>query len=72
MECYHLMLGLIQADNSANGFLETGVTVDRARTAVETMVERGTGSAEAPQNVPFSRDTNAVMKAALQVSPLPV
>ena len=61
------MLGLISADNNFNGFLETGVTVDRARTAVEMLLHRTPAKEEPSESVPFSRDTNTVMKSALQV-----
>lgn len=64
------MLGLISADNSFNGFLETGVTGDKARAAAEEILEQSPPNALLSQNIPFSRPTKTVMNAAVEVKRL--
>lgn len=61
------MLGLVASDSNQNGFLETGVTVQRARSAIEELLEPYEKKISESVNVPFSVRANAVMKAALQV-----
>lgn len=67
VECYHLLLGVISADNSPDGFLETGVDIDKCRTATKALLKDSLPNPH-DSDVPFSRDTKAVMEAALHLA----
>ncbi|XP_042388362.1 chaperone protein ClpD2, chloroplastic-like [Zingiber officinale] len=66
----HLLLGLIAEDASADGFLDSGVTIDRARDAVLAWWTESSTSKPAPPSaaadVPFSAGTKRVLQTAAE------
>ncbi|CAA7404962.1 unnamed protein product [Spirodela intermedia] len=69
----HLLLGLIAEDRSPEGFLSSGITIDAARRAVQTIWADAAGGAPAggglqATDVPFSISTKRVFDAAVEYS----
>ncbi|KAL6584607.1 hypothetical protein OROMI_003896 [Orobanche minor] len=74
----HLLLGLIEEDRSPRGFLESGITIDIAREAVQSFPQGGYrsdgngGGLRQPQipatEVPFSTGAKRVFEAAVDYS----
>ncbi|KAK1259943.1 hypothetical protein QJS04_geneDACA021497 [Acorus gramineus] len=68
----HLLLGLIAEDRSPDGFLGSGITVDRAREAVRSIWGDGGDGAVVGDglatSVPFSISTKRVFEAAVDRS----
>ncbi|CAM6088346.1 unnamed protein product [Calypogeia fissa] len=67
-----LLLGLIAEDRGSEGFLRTGVTIERAREAVRGLSDERVGGSLSPDKpateVPFSRGSKRVFEAALEHS----
>jgi ATP-dependent Clp protease ATP-binding subunit ClpC len=65
----HVLLGLISeaAASKAGGFLNSGLTPDRARAAVEALGGRGM-ALDTGGNIPFSREVRKTFEAATSVS----
>ncbi|KAL3681430.1 hypothetical protein R1sor_024386 [Riccia sorocarpa] len=67
-----LLLGLIAEDRGKEGFLRTGVTIERAREAVRGLTIERTGGTLSPDKpateVPFSHGSKRVFEAALEHS----
>lgn len=63
----HVLLGLIAEEtNSKHGFLNSGLTVDKARAAVEALSgKRKPNSTH--ENIPFSREVRKTFEAATNV-----
>lgn len=72
-----LLMGLLSEEPpSKTGFYGSGITLDKARTAVEALQERarqadGRSSAGPTQELPFSRDAKRVFETAAEVAFLP-
>ncbi|URE10266.1 hypothetical protein MUK42_22313 [Musa troglodytarum] len=71
----HLLLGLVAEDKSPSGFLDSGITIDRAREAVRTIWPDGvaadqatTPSSGSSAGVPFSLNSKRVFQAAVECS----
>ncbi|XP_008812476.2 chaperone protein ClpD2, chloroplastic [Phoenix dactylifera] len=69
----HLLLGLVAEDRSPDGFLGSGITVDRAREAVRSIWTETTGGGDpstsrSATDVPFSISTKRVFEAAVEFS----
>ncbi|KAM0936054.1 putative ClpA/B family, AAA+ ATPase domain, ATPase, AAA-type, core, Clp, repeat (R) [Dioscorea sansibarensis] len=66
----HLLLGLITEDRSPDGFLGSGITIERAREAVKTIwSESGPPpSSKSATDVPFSTSCKRVFEAAVEYS----
>uniref|UniRef100_A0A1D1YXZ2 Chaperone protein ClpD2, chloroplastic n=1 Tax=Anthurium amnicola TaxID=1678845 RepID=A0A1D1YXZ2_9ARAE len=69
----HLLLGLIAEDRSPDGFLGSGITIDRAREAVRGIWTDASGggapsSAGQATDVPFSISSKRVFDAAVEYS----
>ena len=76
----HLLLGLIIEDRDPNGFLGSGIKIDKAREVVKSIWQRESDSAEASElvskgergvshsDVPFSASTKRVFGAAIEYS----
>ncbi|MQL78586.1 hypothetical protein Taro_011016 [Colocasia esculenta] len=67
----HLLLGLIAEDRSTDGFLGSGITVDRAREAVRSIwggAAPATSASGQATDVPFSVSTKRVFDAAVEYS----
>jgi len=76
----HLLLGLIIEDRDPNGFLGSGIKIDKAREVVKSIWQRESDSAEASElvskgergvshsDVPFSASTKRVFEAAIEYS----
>lgn len=67
----HLLLGLIAEDRSADGFLSSGITIDRAREAVRSIwggPAPASSAAGQATDVPFSVSTKRVFDAAVEYS----
>ncbi|KAJ0988690.1 hypothetical protein J5N97_007046 [Dioscorea zingiberensis] len=66
----HLLLGLVTEDRSPDGFLGSGITIDRARDAVRTIwSESGQApSSKSATDVPFSTSCKRVFEAAVEYS----
>ncbi|XP_074577012.1 chaperone protein ClpD2, chloroplastic-like [Curcuma longa] len=67
----HLLLGLIAEDASADGFLDSGVTIDRAREVVrswwaESSAAKPARPSESSTDVPFSAGTQRVLLTAAE------
>ncbi|KAG6551592.1 hypothetical protein Mapa_006669 [Marchantia paleacea] len=67
-----LLLGLIAEDRGSEGFLRTGVTIERARDAVRGLTNERSGGSFSPDKpateVPFSHGSKRVFEAALEHS----
>lgn len=68
-----ILLGLVGEERSSDGFLGTGVSMERARDAVRSLVEDGTLAASVRTDkpvaeVPFSFGSKRVFEAALEES----
>ncbi|KXZ46077.1 hypothetical protein GPECTOR_47g352 [Gonium pectorale] len=60
----HILLGLIAEESlSKNGYLNSGVSSERAKTAVETLFGRKRAVSTA-ESIPFSRDVRKMFEAA--------
>ncbi|GFP84722.1 chaperone protein clpd chloroplastic [Phtheirospermum japonicum] len=74
----HLLLGLIAEDRATGGFLGSGITIDVAREAVQSLSQgdnRNDGNGGSPQqseasatDVPFSTGAKRVFEAAVEYS----
>ncbi|KAL1559024.1 chaperone protein ClpD, chloroplastic-like [Salvia divinorum] len=74
----HLLLGLVAEDRASGGFLGSGITIDAARAAVQSLWEEDNqtgGNGETLQqsetsatDVPFSASTKRVFEAAVEYS----
>lgn len=69
----HLLLGLVAEDRSPDGFLSSGITIDAARRAVQSIWADAAGGAAAggglqATDVPFSISTKRVFDAAVEYS----
>ncbi|KAL3631769.1 hypothetical protein CASFOL_024753 [Castilleja foliolosa] len=74
----HLLLGLIAEDRAPSGFLGSGITIDVAREAVQSLSQednRNEGNGGSPQqseasatDVPFSTGAKRVFEAAVEYS----
>ncbi|CAA0816512.1 Chaperone protein ClpD- chloroplastic [Striga hermonthica] len=69
----HLLLGLIAEDRAPNGFLGSGITIDVAREAVQSLWQgdyRNSGSQSeiSATDVPFSAGAKRVFEAAVEYS----
>jgi ATP-dependent Clp protease ATP-binding subunit ClpA len=64
----HVLLGLIAEDtNSKHGFMNSGLTAEKARSAVETLSGRRK-PISTHDNIPFSREVRKTFEAATNVS----
>lgn len=65
-----LLLGLIAEDRGSEGYLSSGVTIDRAREAVKALLNESEGSnlLGPATDVPFSHGSKRVFEAALEHS----
>ena len=65
----HVLLGLVAEETgSKNGFLNSGLTVEKTRAAVESLSgKRKPNSTH--DNIPFSREVRKTFEAATNVSP---
>lgn len=64
----HVLLGLISEDTaSKNGYLESGLTTERARAAAEKIYGKRKPLA-GDDNMPFSREVRKTFEAATNVS----
>lgn len=64
-----LLLGLIAEDRASEGFLRSGVTIERAREAARSLLtQNAIPDNKIPSQVPFSSSTKRVFEAALQSS----
>lgn len=64
----HVLLGLIAEDTSSkHGFMNSGLTVEKARAAVETLSGRRK-PISTHDNIPFSREVRKTFEAATNVS----
>ncbi|KAH6758632.1 Clp ATPase [Perilla frutescens var. frutescens] len=74
----HLLLGLVAEDRASGGFLGSGITIDAARAAVQSLWQednQSDGNGEGLQqtetsatDVPFSSSTKRVFEAAVEYS----
>ncbi|KAK1270496.1 hypothetical protein QJS04_geneDACA021039 [Acorus gramineus] len=67
----HLLLGLVAEDRSPDGFLGSGITIDRAREAVLSIWGLGDGEESGDglaTSMPFSKSTKRVFEAAVERS----
>lgn len=65
----HVLLGLITEDTgSKNGFLNSGLTAEKARAAVQSLSGKRKPAHSAEQTVPFSREVRKTFEAATNVS----
>lgn len=65
----HVLLGLITEDTSSkNGFLNSGLTAEKARAAVQSLSGKRKPSHNTEQTVPFSREVRKTFEAATNVS----
>ncbi|XP_031490249.1 chaperone protein ClpD, chloroplastic [Nymphaea colorata] len=69
----HLLLGLIAEDRSPEGFLGSGIMIERAREAVRSIwkddsTKEGTSGTLSATDVPFSISTKRVFEAAVEYS----
>ncbi|KAK6147933.1 hypothetical protein DH2020_018845 [Rehmannia glutinosa] len=74
----HLLLGLIAEDRAPGGFLGSGISIDAAREAVQSLWQednQNDGNGESLQqsetsatDVPFSTSTKRVFEAAVEYS----
>lgn len=65
-----LLLGLIAEDRGSEGYLGSGVTIERAREAVKSLLDESAGSnlLGPATDVPFSHGSKRVFEAALEHS----
>ena len=65
-----LLLGLIAEDRGSEGYLGSGVTIERAREAVKSLLDESSGSnlLGPATDVPFSHGSKRVFEAALEHS----
>lgn len=65
-----LLLGLIAEDRGSEGYLGSGVTIERAREAVKNLLDESAGSnlLGPATDVPFSHGSKRVFEAALEHS----
>ncbi|ERN06429.1 chaperone protein ClpD, chloroplastic isoform X1 [Amborella trichopoda] len=70
----HLLLGLIAEDRSSDGFLGSGITIEKAREAVVNIWSESStpmadlGGAASATDVPFSLSSKRVFEAAVEYS----
>lgn len=65
------MLGLIAEDRGSEGYLGSGVTIERAREAVKNLLDEESSSSNLlgpATDVPFSHGSKRVFEAALEHS----
>lgn len=76
VDTQHLLLGLVAEDRASGGFLGSGITIDVARSAVQSLWREdnqsdgnGEGQSEtSATDVPFSSSTKRVFEAAVEYS----
>lgn len=67
VETEHILLGLIAEENSSkNGYLNSGLSIERAKAAVELLAGKKRPIATG-DSIPFSRDVRRIFEAATNV-----
>ena len=67
MSVQHILLGLVAGDGSKTGLLGSGLTLERARSALQSGGGKKHLQDMSAQELPFSLDAKKVFEAALTV-----